>query len=81
MRSTWHKLAAFSLAVALLLLVAHPAAGVALIAALVLTPVTLFGLVLVPHSLCPAADPAPLRDLPIFCRAGLFQRPPPSSIL
>jgi hypothetical protein len=81
MKRTGHKLAAVGVAIVLLLLVAHPAAGVALVASLVLTPVLLFGLVVVPRSLWPAADLEQRFVAPVPGIAGLFQRPPPISIL
>jgi hypothetical protein len=80
MSLTWHKLAAVGVAIGLLLLVVHPAAGVALAAALVLTPVLLFGLVLTPRSLWPAANLENRFVTPVLGLAGLFQRPPPLSI-
>ncbi|HEX4065018.1 MAG TPA: hypothetical protein VHZ09_03265 [Acidobacteriaceae bacterium] len=79
MRPPRHTLAMMGMAICLLMLVVYPAAGVALATALVLTPVLLFGLVVVPWSLWPAADP---RLVPaVFGQAELFQRPPPVSIL
>ncbi len=81
MRLTRHKLAAMGMVIGLLLLVVQPAASVALAAALILTPVFLFGLVVAPRSLWPAADLEQpfVRRMP--ARAALFQRPPPASIL
>ncbi|MGA8108243.1 MAG: hypothetical protein WB974_02340 [Acidobacteriaceae bacterium] len=76
-----HILATIGVAICLLLLVVQPAAGVALATALVLTPVLLFGLVVVPRSLWPAADPEQRFDSALLGRAGMFQRPPPISIL
>jgi hypothetical protein len=82
MRLNGHKLAAMGMAICLLALLVHPtAAGIAALTTVVLAPVLLFGLVLVPRSLWPAADPEPSVASPIFCRAALFQRPPPISIL
>jgi hypothetical protein len=78
----WRKLAAFGLAICLLALAIHPTpAGVPLLAASVLQPALLFGLVLVPRLLWPATDMEPRCAVPILCRAGLFVRPPPVSIL
>lgn len=75
----WRLFAALSLAVCLLLLAFHPApAHSASLAAFVLLPVLLFGLVLVPISLWPAFDlDQHFVALPV-CRANLFERPPPS---
>lgn len=81
MRVKLHRLAAVGVAIGLLLLVMHPAGGAALVAALVLTPVVLFGLVVAPRSLWPAADPDRRVVLPVLALAELFQRPPPVSIL
>lgn len=69
------------MAICLLLLVAYPAAGVALATTLVLTPVLLFGLIAVPQSLWPAADLEQRLVPGVLGRASLFQRPPPISIL
>lgn len=79
MRLNWDKL--IILAIGLVLLAVHPVAGVALVASLVLTPVLLFGLVAVPRSLWPAADLDQRFVAPLLSLAGLFQRPPPISIL
>ena len=81
MRLNWHKLAAVGAAFLLLLLVTHPVAGVVLATAVVLTPVLLFGLVVAPRSLWPAADLDQRFVAPVLSLAGLFQRPPPISIL
>lgn len=78
---TRHKLAAVGVAIVLFLLVAHPVAGVVLAAAVVLTPVLLFGLVVAPRSLWPVADLDQRFVAPVLSLAGLFQRPPPISIL
>jgi hypothetical protein len=77
------KLALAGLSICLLALAVHPAAagGIAALAAIVLPPVLLFGLVLVPQSLWPWTDLDPCCPAPILCRAGLFVRPPPFSIL
>jgi len=79
MRLTWQRLAAMGMAILLLALVVHPAASVALAAALVLTPLLLFGLITIPRSLWPAADLEPGFVAPIRGRTALFQRPPPVS--
>jgi hypothetical protein len=70
--------AALGMALCLLALLLHPAPvhGAAL-AGFVLLPVVLFGLVLVPRSLWPAADLDQIFAAPVLCRADLFQRPPP----
>jgi hypothetical protein len=81
MRLIRHSLVAVSMAICLLLLVVYPAAGVALATALVLTPVLLFGLVVAPQSLWPAADFEQRLVPAALGRVGLFQRPPPISIL
>lgn len=79
---TWQKLAAWGLALCLLALVllqpVTPHAPV--LAAVVLLPVVLFGLVIVPRLLWPAADLDPLIAAPVRARAQLFQRPPPNSL-
>ena len=76
-----NKLAAVSMGIVLLALVVQPAASIALAAALILTPVFLFGLVAAPRSLWPAADLEQRFVLPLLRKAALFQRPPPASIL
>jgi len=68
---------ALGAAILLLALLVCPAAGVAL----VLAPVLLFGLVAAPRSLWPASNLEPPFAEPVLIRAGLFQRPPPVSIL
>lgn len=79
--SSLRKLAAFGLAICLIALVLHPTAAAAVaMAAFILLPVALFGLVLAPRSLWPVADPAPHFALPVFWLAELFQRPPPFSL-
>lgn len=81
MNLSWRKLAVVGAVIGLLALAVHPAvAGLALAAALVLTPVLLFGLVLMPLSLWPAADLNHRHAVPVLRRAVLFQRPPPFSI-
>ena len=81
LRHNWQTLAAFVVALCLLALLLHPAAPhVPVLAALVLLPVALFGLVTVPRSLWPASDLNPLVCLPVRARASLFQRPPPRSL-
>lgn len=79
---TWQKFAALCLALCLLALVLlHPVAPHGpVLAAIVLLPVALFGLVVVPRSLWPAADLNPLVPVPVRARAQLFQRPPPNSL-
>jgi hypothetical protein len=83
MKLNWQKLAVLSLAVCLLALaLLHPIAPQApVLAAVILLPVVLFGLVAVPRSLWPAADFDPLATIPVRARAHLFQRPPPKSLL
>lgn len=76
-----HILAAIGMAICLLMLVVYPAAGVGMATALILTPVLLFGLVTVPRSLWPAANPDQRFVSAVLGRTGLFQRPPPFSIL
>lgn len=78
-RHNWRTLAALGLALCLVALVLHPlpAHGPAL-AGFILLPVLLFGLVLTPWSLWPAADLEQRVAAPVLCRAHLFQRPPPS---
>ncbi|HEY6446052.1 MAG TPA: hypothetical protein VIY53_06305 [Acidobacteriaceae bacterium] len=72
-------MAALGLALCLVLLLLHPApANGAAFAAVLLLPVSLFGLVLLPRSLWPASDLEQRFALPILCRVSLFQRPPPS---
>ena len=77
------KLAVVGVAICLLALVVHPATagGLAALAAVVLPPVLLFGLMLVPRSLWPSMNLEPYCAVPVLCRAGLFVRPPPFSIL
>jgi hypothetical protein len=78
----WQKLAALGLALCLFALVLlHPVSPQApVLAAVILLPVVLFGLVAVPRSLWPAADLDPLVSIPVRARAHLFQRPPPNSL-
>jgi hypothetical protein len=58
-----------------------PAASHApVLAAFILVPVVLFGLVTVPQTLWPANNLEPLVPLPAPARATLFQRPPPQSL-
>jgi hypothetical protein len=79
---TWPRFAAFGLALCLLALaLLHPLQPQApVLAAVVLLPVVLFGLVVAPRSLWRAADLDPLVPLPVRARAPLFQRPPPNSL-
>lgn len=75
------KLVIVGVVMGLLALVVYPAATcLALAASSILTPVLLFGLVLVPLSLWPAADLEQRFALPFLGRPVLFQRPPPFSI-
>lgn len=77
-KHNWRKIAALAMALCLLVLLLHPAqAHNAAFAGLVLQPVWLFGLVLVPRSLWPAADPDPHPAQSVLCHAARFQRPPP----
>lgn len=81
MNHGWRNLAAMVLAICLVALVLHPAsAGAALLAVLVLAPVTLFGLILVPRSLWPPLQLETVFAAPVLRRAALFQRPPPVSL-
>ncbi|HKR28280.1 MAG TPA: hypothetical protein VJS11_12530 [Acidobacteriaceae bacterium] len=76
----WRKFLIAGLAVCLLTVLLHPSLPQsAVVAALVLFPVLIFGLVRVPRSLWPCRDLGDRFALPVFCGAGLFQRPPPSS--
>jgi hypothetical protein len=71
-------LVALGLALCLLLLTLHPAPGHAgVLAAVLLVPVVLFGLVAAPKSLWPAAGPDERLAAPVFCRGPLLPRPPP----
>lgn len=59
-------------------LILHPVSSHApAMVAIILLPVVLFGLVVVPRSLWPAADCEPRLAVPLLSRAQLFQRPPP----
>lgn len=69
------------MAIVLAVLLVTPAAGVALAAALILTPVLLFGLVTVPRSLWLPVGLEQRFVEPVRERVDLFQRPPPLSIL
>jgi hypothetical protein len=81
MSRNWRTLAALVLAICLVALVVHPtAAGFAALAALVLVPVALLGLVEVPRSLWPALDLELALAVSVLPRASLFQRPPPASL-
>ena len=82
MPRNWRNLAAMVLAICLVAVLVHPtAAGVAALAALVLAPVTLFGLVETPRSLWPALALKRVFTAAVQVRGELFQRPPPVSIL
>lgn len=81
MRVLRQILKALGIALCLLLLTAQPMAAVALATALILMPVLLFGLIVVPRSLWPAADPDQHFVESAFGRAELLQRPPPVSFL
>jgi formate hydrogenlyase subunit 4 len=78
----WRKSVILFAALCLFVLVLlHPMAPQApVLAVVILLPVVLFGLVLVPRSLWPAANLDPLVPLPLRARAQLFQRPPPHSL-
>jgi hypothetical protein len=79
LRHNWQIFAALGLALCLVVLMMHPAGTHApVLSAMVLLPVMLFGLVLVPRSLWPAADFEQRSAVPVLCRAQLFERPPPS---
>ena len=82
MKTNWQKLAALGLALCLLALaLLHPVTPQApVLAAMVLLPVVLFGLIVVPRSLWPTADLDPPVPVPVRARAYLFQRPPPNSL-
>ena len=82
MKMRWQKLAALGLAICLFALVLlHPMAPHApLLAAVVLLPVVLFGLVVAPRSLWLAAKLDAFVPVPVRARAQLFQRPPPNSL-
>lgn len=76
----WQKFLIAGLAVCLLGLLLHPSlAQSAVVAALVLFPVLLFGLIPVPRSLWPRRDLDHRFALSVLSRTTLFQRPPPSS--
>lgn len=76
----WQKFLIAGLAVCLVALLLHPSlAQCAVVAALVLFPVLLFGLIPVPRSLWPCRDLDHRFALPVRSRASQFQRPPPSS--
>ncbi len=79
LRRNWRTIVVLGMALGLLALLLHPVVthGPAL-AAFVLLPVLLFGLVLAPLSLWPAGDLEQRWVAPVLCRAHLFQRPPPS---
>jgi hypothetical protein len=78
--SKWRGFAALGMAFCLLALLVSPVPAVGLALGMVLVPVLLFGLVLVPQSLWPAADREQTFAAPILSRVALFQRPPPFSI-
>lgn len=81
LRLNWRIFAALGLALCLLALLVHPApAQGAVLAAFVLLPVFLFGLLPAPRPLWPPADPERRSAGTVLCRAGLFQRPPPFSL-
>jgi hypothetical protein len=81
MRLNGHKVAAMGMAICLLALLVHPtAASVAALAAVILVPLVLFGLVVAPRSLWPVVDVRVRCTSAVPCRAALFQRPPPSSL-
>jgi len=76
--SRWQKILVAGIVVCLLALLLHPvsAAG-SVLAACVLFPVLLFGLIPVPRSLWPCRDLDQRRTVLVLSRASLFQRPPP----
>jgi hypothetical protein len=78
--STWRGFAVAGVVLCLLALFLSPVPAVGLALSLVLAPVLLFGLVLVPQSLWPAADREQTFAAPILSRVPLFQRPPPFSV-
>jgi hypothetical protein len=79
LRQYGHTLAALILALCLAALLLHPASAHApVLSAIILLPVVLFGFVVAPQSLWPAADFEQHLAVPMLCRAQLFQRPPPS---
>ena len=78
---SWRTLAALGAVLLLLFLAVHPTATATLAVAILLLPVTLFGLL-------PAAVTSGTNEghearvfRPVLVRARLFQRPPPLSIL
>ena len=73
-----YKLIALGIGLCLLALLAHPApAHAPALAAFVLLPVVLFGLILVPRSLWPCCDLEQALALEVRTPTTLFQRPPP----
>lgn len=79
LRQNWQIFAALLLTLCLAAILLHPASAHApALSAIVLLPVVLFGLVMVPQSLWPAADFEQRTAVPVLCHAQLFQRPPPS---
>lgn len=82
LRLHWRSFAALAVSFCLLALVLmHPAGSPEpLLAAFVLLPVVLFGLVVVPRSFWPAADFSHPVPLSVRARASLFQRPPPNPL-
>jgi hypothetical protein len=78
----WRKAAALFAVLGLLALaLLHPLAPQGpVLAAVILLPVALFGLVLIPRLLWSASDRDPLIPVPVRARAQLFQRPPPHSL-
>lgn len=78
----WRKAAAFALALCLFVLaLLQPVATHApVLAAIILLPVVLFGLITVPRSLWPTANFDPFPPITVRARASLFQRPPPNTL-
>lgn len=75
----WPKFVIAGITICLLAFLLHPAPALgSLLAAFVLIPVLLFGLVLVPCSLWPSRDLDQRFALAVCCRTNLFQRPPPT---
>ena len=78
--SALHKLAAVGIGLCLLAVLVHPApAHTPALAAFILLPVVLFGLILVPRSLWPCRNVEQPVALAVRGRTSLFQRPPPNN--
>lgn len=78
-KSNWRFFTALLVVICVAALLVHSApTHHAAIGGFLLLPVTLFGLILLPHSLWLSTVLDQRLSLPVLRRTSLFQRPPPS---